>query len=96
MKHVALLSSAGEKDNLDAGSGSNGSRFRMRRLGVAVLVVLSLVAPACTPEEIEMSLEQIAVSFEQGGVERGLAEAVLVVDYAIPVIGMRLGSALGP
>lgn len=70
--------------------------FRMRRCTIAVLLVLSLMAPACTPAEIEASLEHIAVSFEQGGVERGLAEAVFVVEYAIPVIGMRLGYALGP
>ena len=70
--------------------------LRVRKLGMALLLLLSLIAPACTPEEIEASLERIAVSFEEGGVERGLADAVLVVEYAIPVVGMRLGSALGP
>ena len=42
-----------------------------------------------------MSMTEIAMGFEQGGVERGLASAVFVVHMAIPVIGMRLGSTMG-
>lgn len=86
------LTSRGRRYRPGAASASGG--FRMRRLTIAVLLVLSLIAPACTPAEIEASLDRIAVSFEQGGVERGLAEAIFVVEYAIPVIGMRLGYPL--
>lgn len=95
MKHFQLSRNDRVVRNAPS-SGSAPSGLRMRRLGVATLLALSVLAPACTPEEIEMSLDRISSSFEQGGVERGLAEAVFVVDYAIPVVGMRLGSALGP
>lgn len=70
-------------------------RLRVRRCVAAFLLAISPVLAGCTPEEIEMSVEEIAVSFEQGGVERGLASAVFVVHMAIPVIGMRLGSTMG-
>lgn len=71
-------------------------RFRLRRLTLAVILTLGLGTAGCTPAEIEASLNRIAVSFEQGGVERGLAEAVFVAEYAIPVIEMRLRSYFGP
>lgn len=69
---------------------------RMSRFTVAVLLSLGLATTACTPAEIEASLNRIAVSFEQGGAERGLAEAVFVAEYAVPVIEMRLRAAFGP
>lgn len=70
--------------------------LKNRRSLVASLLALSLVTAACTPAEIEASFRGIAISFEEGGVERGLAEAVFVLEYAIPVVEMRLGSAFGP
>lgn len=76
------------------GSGPKG--FRIRGLTLAVVLALGLGTAGCTPAEIEASLNRIAVSFEQGGAERGLAEAVFVAEYAIPVIEMRLRSYFGP
>jgi hypothetical protein len=73
-----------------------GGRLRLRRLTAVLFLVLMPTLAGCTPEEIEASVGRIAVSFEEGGVERGLADAIFVVDLAIPVIGMRLGSAFGP
>ena len=81
------------------GIGSTGpsrETGRVRRLTIVVLLVLGLGTAGCTPAEIEASLNRIAVSFEQGGVERGLAEAVFVAEYAVPVIEMRLRAAFGP
>lgn len=69
-------------------------RLRVRGCVAAFLLAISPVLSACSPEEIEMSVEGIAVSFEEGGVERGLASAIFVVQMAIPVIGMRLGSGM--
>lgn len=69
--------------------------MRMRR-GVAVLLLaITPILAGCTPGEIEMSVNQIAGSFEQGGTERGLISAVFVLQMAIPVVRMRLGSAFG-
>ncbi|MGD2059593.1 MAG: hypothetical protein PVF87_01880 [Acidimicrobiia bacterium] len=70
--------------------------FRMRRTAAALLLVLSTATAGCTPEEIEGSMEAISVSFEQGGAERGLAEAIFVLNLAIPIAGMRLQAAFGP
>lgn len=70
-------------------------RLRLRGCVAAFLLAISPILAGCTPEEIEMSMTEIAVGFEQGGVERGLASAVFVVHMAIPVIGMRLGSTMG-
>jgi hypothetical protein len=67
----------------------------MRSWVTALLLAISPILAGCTPEEIEMSMTEIAVSFEEGGVERGLASAVFVVHMAIPVVGMRVGSAFG-
>lgn len=71
-------------------------RLRVRGCVAAFLLAISPVLSGCSPEEIEMSVEGIAVSFEEGGVERGLASAIFVVQMAIPVIGMRLGSTMAP
>lgn len=71
-------------------------RLRVRKIALAVVLALGLGTAGCTPAEIEASLNRIAVSFEQGGAERGLAEAVFVAEYAIPVIEMRLRAAFGP
>lgn len=71
-------------------------RYRIRRLLLALLLVLSPALAGCTPEEIEMSIQGIATSFEQGGVERGLITSVMVLDMAIPVVEMRFRSAFGP
>jgi hypothetical protein len=73
-----------------------GASLRLRRFAAVLLLVLTPALTGCTPEEIEASVGRIAVGFEEGGVERGLADAIFVVDLAIPVIGMRLGSAFGP
>lgn len=70
-------------------------RHRVRGSVAAFLLAISPVLSACSPEEIEMSVEGIAMSFEEGGVERGLATAIFVVEMAIPTIGMRLGSSMG-
>lgn len=70
-------------------------RLRLRGYVAAFLLAISPILAGCTPEEIEMSVGEIAMGFEQGGVERGLASAVFVAHMAIPVIGMRLGSAMG-
>lgn len=69
---------------------------RARRLAAVLLLVMGSTVVGCTPEQIEASAENIAVSFEEGGAERGLAEAVFVMQMAIPIVGMRLGSAFGP
>lgn len=74
----------------------NRASLRLRRFTAILLLALSPALAGCTPEEIEASVGRIAVSFEEGGIERGLADAIFVVDLAIPVIGMRLGSAFGP
>lgn len=68
-------------------------QFRIRRVTLALLLVAAPALSGCTPEEIEMSVNEIAVSFEQGGVERGLASAIFVAQMAVPIIGMRVGSA---
>jgi len=70
--------------------------LHMRRLTIAFLLAVSPVAAACTPAEIEASVGRISTSFEEGGVERGLADAIFVAETAIPIIGMRLGAAFGP
>ncbi|MGB7859567.1 MAG: hypothetical protein WBM90_03640 [Acidimicrobiia bacterium] len=71
-------------------------RFHWRGLILSLLLVISPVAAACTPAEIEASIQSISVSFEQGGAESGLARAIFVVNNAIPIINMRLSGAFGP
>lgn len=88
---IANRQSKGSGKTLPAGGG-----FCMRRFMATVILVFSLALAGCTPAEIEGSLNRIAVSFEQGGIERGLSEAIFVLEFAIPVVGMRLGSAFGP
>ena len=70
--------------------------LRLRSWLMALLLAVSPILAGCTPAEIEMSMEEIAVSFEEGGVERGLVSSVLIVQMAIPVIGMRMGSSFAP
>lgn len=82
-------------------SGAKGTIVRcgrLRRSGatLALLLAISPVAAGCTPAEIEGSMQRISVSFEQGGAERGLAEAIFVLNNAIPIIDMRLRSAFAP
>ena len=62
----------------------------------ACILVLSPALAGCTPEEIEGSMDLIATSFEQGGVERGLIDAIFVLNLAIPVAEMRFRAAFGP
>ncbi len=63
---------------------------------LGLLLLATPVATGCTPAEIEASIERMSVSFEEGGAERGLAEAVFVLNNAIPIINMRLSAAFGP
>jgi hypothetical protein len=80
----------------EAGQTRSGRRqFRIRRITLALLLVATPAISGCTPEEIEASVDQIAVSFEQGGIERGLASAIFVAQMAIPRIGMRIGLPFG-
>lgn len=60
------------------------------------MLSMSTLIAGCTPAEIEASIESISISFEEGGTERGLAEAIFVVNHAIPIIEMRLSGAFGP
>ena len=78
-----------------SGASQTRGRLRLRSWVMALLLAVSPILAGCTPAEIEMSMEEIAVSFEEGGVERGLVSSVMIVQMAIPVIGMRLGST-GP
>lgn len=71
-------------------------RLRWRGLTLGLLLAITPVAAGCTPSEIEGSMELIAVSFEEGGEERGLIAAIFVVNNAIPIINMRLSSAFAP
>lgn len=71
-------------------------RLRWRGWALGLLFAFSPVATGCTPAEIEASFQSMAVSFEEGGAERGLAEAIFVLNHAIPIINMRLSSAFGP
>jgi hypothetical protein len=66
--------------------------FRLRRMMVVVVFALSTFLVGCTPAEIEQSMAQLSVSFEQGGVEGGLISAAFIAQQAVPIIGMRLGS----
>lgn len=79
--------------NEAAQTRSGRRQFRIRRTALALLLVATPALSGCTPEEIEMSVNEIAVSFEQGGIERGLASTILVAQMAVPIIGMRVGSA---
>lgn len=69
--------------------------LRWRGLTLGLLLAIAPVATACTPQELEASFQRMAVSFEEGGAERGLAEAIFVLDHAIPIINMRLSRAFG-
>lgn len=64
---------------------------RVRSGAVAVILAVSVLASGCTPAEIEGSLARIAVSFEEGGPERALSDAIYIGETAVLVIGMRLG-----
>ncbi len=66
--------------------------FHFRRLMAGTLLALSALTAACTPAEIEQSLEMLSVSFEEGGLEGGLSTAGLIGQNAVMVVGMRLGS----
>jgi hypothetical protein len=65
---------------------------RMRRSMAVILLSLSTLVTACTPGEIQQSIEMLNVSFEDGGLEGGLSAAGLIGQNAVLVIGMRLGS----
>lgn len=93
---MTYLQRTNKSDRKDPGVDSPRCRSRMRRHTIALLLILGLMAPACTPGQIETSMERLAVSFEQGAVERDLLEAVFVVNNAIPEIGMLLGYPFGP
>ncbi|MDH3189617.1 MAG: hypothetical protein OEM39_03120 [Acidimicrobiia bacterium] len=69
--------------------------LRIRRSTVAILLAVSGTVTACTPAEIEQSIQMLTVSFEEGGLESGLSTAAFIGQVAVPVIGMRLGS-FGP
>lgn len=75
---------------------TQGNRRRVRRLVATLLLTLTTLVAGCTPEEIELSVERIATSFEQGGIERGLFDSVAVLNHAIPVVEMRFRAAFGP
>lgn len=95
MMTIERSNGSGEHAPTDSGKTRSLRRgSRLRRFAASVLLIL--VVTACTPAEIEGSLNRIASSFEEGGLERGLSEAIFVVEFAIPVVGMRLGSAFGP
>lgn len=63
-----------------------------RRFTVAVVLALSPISAGCTPAEIEQSIQMLTVSFEEGGLESGLATAAFIGEQAVFVVGMRLGS----
>lgn len=71
-------------------------RQRWRGVALGLLLMVSPVIAGCTPQEIEMSIERMSTSFEEGGAERGLAEAIFVLNNAIPIINMRLSSYFLP
>ena len=73
-----------------------GPHHRLRRLLMALLLTLTTLLAGCTPDEIELSVERIATSFEEGGIERGLFDSIAVLNHAIPIAEMRFRAAFGP
>lgn len=69
-------------------TASRGGRLRS---GAVAILAVSVLATGCTPAEIEGSLARIAVSFEEGGPESALSDAMSIGETAVLVIGMRLG-----
>lgn len=84
------------RTNEDKRARVSPRHLRWRGLTLALLLAIGPLAAGCTPGEIEGSFRSISVSFEEGGAERGLAEAIFVLNNAIPIIDMRLRSAFGP
>jgi hypothetical protein len=82
------------------GTASHGTASRRaprwRGVTLGLLLAVTPIAAGCTPGEIEASVQAMSVSFEEGGAARGLAEAIFVINTAIPVIRMRLSGAFGP
>jgi hypothetical protein len=57
----------------------------------ALLLAFGSLTAGCTEGEVRASLARLTVSFEQGGLESALSEAMFIGEQAAFVVGMRLG-----